>query len=117
MLWKFSIRNEYSNKVLATLTYDWNKDEYHMSVADTTVVEDHPPALIGMCINMGIREICDKWCRLFIHDRVIPPNRQNIGTILREIGVKYYHECFMLKFFPSSTLDMGLVEYIGEFEE
>ena len=65
---------------------------------DVVVEEDCPPGLICIFLEDNKYEVNDKFCRLFIRDRVIPPNRQNIGQILREIGEEYYHECFMLKY-------------------
>ena len=117
MLWRFSIHNEDCDKILAVLEYDWDLDKYVMHIQpDVVVEEDCPPGLICIFLEDNKYEVNDKFCRLFIRDRVIPPYRQNIGQILREIGEEYYHECFMLKYFPKSTLDWAMVELI-EIEE
>ena len=66
-------------------------DEYHISIP-FTVDPDHLRAIPGILARKGIREIDDKWSRLFVKERVVPPERQNIGMILREAGMSYYSE-------------------------
>lgn len=66
-------------------------DEYHISIP-FTVDPDHLPAIPGILARKGIREIDDKWARRFVKERVVPPERQNIGMILREAGMSYYSE-------------------------
>ena len=108
MLWTFSIRNVDSDKVYAHLTYDWDKDIYSMKI--DSAIPDGAPAIIQVLANQGECTMNDKLCRCFIRDRIIPANRQNIGMILRSIGEKYYHECFMLKHYSTSVLDSAFIE-------
>lgn len=81
-----STGNEY-----AVLSYDEDKDEYHVSIPES-VNPDNLPAILGILARKGIREIDDKWARRFVKERVVPPDRQNIGMILREVGIGYYSE-------------------------
>lgn len=50
------------------------------------------PAIPGELVKMGIRSIDDKWARRFVKERVVPPDRQNIGMIMRKVGMEYYSE-------------------------
>ncbi len=78
--------NEY-----AILSYDEDTDQYHISIPPS-VNPDNLPAIPGILARKGIREIEDKWARRFVKERVVPPDRQNIGMILREVGMSYYSE-------------------------
>ena len=78
--------NEY-----AILLYDEEKDEYAISIPES-VNPDDLPAIPGILARKGIREIGDKWARQFVKERVVPPDRQNIGMILRQVGIGYYSE-------------------------
>lgn len=78
--------NEY-----AILSYDEDDDKYTITIPDS-VNPDDLPAIPGILAREGIREIEDKWARRFVKERVVPPDRQNIGMILREVGMDYYRE-------------------------
>lgn len=75
----------------AILSYDEDTDEYTITIPDS-VSPDDLPAIPGILARKGIREIGDKWARRFVKERVVPPDRQNIGMILREVGIPYYSE-------------------------
>ena len=79
------------NNEYAVLSYDEDTDQYHISIPES-VNPDDLPAIPGILARKGIREIDDKWARRFVKERVVPPERQNIGMILREVGIGYYSE-------------------------
>lgn len=83
------------NNEYAVLSYDEDKDRYHISIPQS-VNPDELPAIPGILARKGIREIDDKWARRFVEERVVPPDRQNIGMILREAGMGYYSEFLLL---------------------
>lgn len=56
----------------------------------------------------------DKETRLFLSARAVPAGRQNMGQILRENGLRFYHECFMLKIQPQCVMDDAYVEFVKE---
>lgn len=85
-----SATNEY-----ACLSYDEDKDTYHVSIPES-VNPDDLPAILGILARQGIREIDDRWARRFVEERVVPPSRQNIGMILRDAGMGYYSEFLLL---------------------
>ncbi|MDE6052275.1 MAG: hypothetical protein K2G55_00635 [Lachnospiraceae bacterium] len=100
--------NEY-----ASLSYDEDMDEYHVSIP-SSVNPDDLPAILGLLARKGIREIEDKWARRFVRERVVPPDRQNIGMILRDAGMGYYSE-FLLLVYTSGRCAMDEF-YIEEIE-
>ena len=44
------------------------------------------------------QEIDDKWARRFVKERVVPPDRQNIGMIMRQLHMKKYSEFPILEY-------------------
>lgn len=75
----------------AILSYDEENDRYAISIPES-VHPDDLPAIPACLASKGIREIEDKWARRFVKERVVPPDRQNIGMILRDVGMQYYDE-------------------------
>lgn len=49
-------------------------------------------------VRKGVYDVDDYWARRFVKERVIPPERQNIGSILRTIGAPYYTEFAILEY-------------------
>ena len=55
--------------------------------------------LIPYCFTQkGVFELDDAQCRMFVKERVVPPNRQNIGQIMRVVGMTYYNEFQLLEY-------------------
>ncbi len=47
-------------------------------------------------VKRGIYSIDDEWTMKWVRQRIIPAERQNIGAILRDNGLKYYDEYKLL---------------------
>ena len=89
---RFAIKEENSEYPLwAVLTYDEESDVYGGEIPEE-IDPDHLPAIFGILARKGIYRVEDKWARRFVKERVVPPDRQNIGMILRDVGMTYYHE-------------------------
>ena len=50
------------------------------------------PLIIAAFIEKNQRVIGKEWSLRWVRERVIPPDRQNIGQILRENNMKFYDE-------------------------
>ena len=50
------------------------------------------PFIFNLYVQKGIRHLNDEQTRRWIKDRITPPSRQNIGMILKEVGIKQYDE-------------------------
>lgn len=113
MLWRFLIHKD-GGPVVAELSYNWDTDKYSCIIADDAVVSlnDLPVVLYYHVTLNDSRVLSDEQCRLFIRGRVIPAGRHNIGMILRDMGVPYYHECFMMRYMPRSDKDEFLTEFL-----
>lgn len=116
MLRKFELidDNIEPQKEHAVLMYDEEKDIYSVHIPDT-VDSNNLPAILSLLAMKGIREIDDKWARRFVQERVVPPDRQNIGAIMREVGMTYYSE-FPLLLYTSGRCCMDDF-YIREIVE
>ncbi len=93
MLRKFAIKDESyeSWEDFAILTYEEDTDQYAIEIPES-VDPDRLPAIPGMLARNGIRSIDDRFARQFVKERVVPPERQNIGQIMRQVGMGYYSE-------------------------
>lgn len=89
---KFAIRSElYKEKDLAFLYYDEEKKEYEIEVPETTRSQE-APLIIAAFIEKGQRKIGKEWSLRWVQERVTPPDRQNIGQILRVNHMTEYDE-------------------------
>lgn len=89
---RFAIKEENSRYPLwAILIYDEKADRYGVEIPEN-IDPDHLPAILGILARKGIYSVQDKWARRFVKERVVPPNRQNIGMIMRDVGMTYYSE-------------------------
>ena len=81
----------------AILTYDEEQDQYAVHIPES-VDSNALPAILSLLAKQGIREIDDKWARRFVKERVVPSDRQNIGMIMRQLGMKKYSEFPILEY-------------------
>ncbi len=100
MLKKFLIKETGFNREeegYAVLSYDEERDIYGVEIP-RTVNPDHLPAILGILARQGTYTVGDKWARRFVKERVVPPDRQNIGMILKDVGIGYYSEFPLLEY-------------------
>lgn len=91
-MYKFAIKNRvYHDKTVAWLFYDEEKREYEIQVAEDAKSEE-APLIIAEFIKRNQRVIDKEWSLRWVRERVIPPERQNIGQILKENNMKFYDE-------------------------
>ena len=81
----------------AILTYDEEHDQYAVHIPES-VDSNALPAILSLLAKQGLREIDDKWARRFVKERVVPPDRQNIGMIMRQLHMKKYSEFPILEY-------------------
>lgn len=59
--------------------------------------KDNPPAMIARFMTNGRTELDAELAKLWVCDRIIPKDRQNIADILRENQLTTYREIDMLE--------------------
>ena len=93
---KFAVKNGfYDDKVVAYLLYDEKDRVYQIEVPEDVRSVEAPP-IIADLVDKGERRIGKEWSLRWVRQRVIPPERQNIGQILRENGMDRYDEFLLL---------------------
>lgn len=96
-MYRFAVKNKiYADKTVAYLLYDEDKRAYRIEVPEDVRSVEAPP-IIADFIERGQKEIGEEWSLRWVKQRVIPPERQNIGQILRENGMAYYDEFPLLR--------------------
>ncbi|MBO4830961.1 MAG: DUF2442 domain-containing protein [Oscillospiraceae bacterium] len=54
------------------------------------------PLLLSSFVQNGEHTVNSYWSRIWVQQRIVPPDRQNIGQILRDNGLKSYDEFSLL---------------------
>ncbi|MBQ9720967.1 MAG: DUF2442 domain-containing protein, partial [Oscillospiraceae bacterium] len=54
------------------------------------------PLVLSSFLKKGETSVNSYWSRLWVQQRIVPPDRQNIGQILRDNGLKEYDEYGLL---------------------
>jgi len=95
-MYKFAIRNERcGEKDVAFLYYDETRREYRIEVPETTQSWE-APLIIADFIRKNQRSIGREWSLRWVQERVTPPERQNIGQILKANNMTEYDEFKLL---------------------
>lgn len=84
-----------ANPVHAFFTYETDKKEFGLFIPKEVEPDDLP---ITFCLYalQGYRKLNDEQTRRWVKARIIPPERQNIGMILRNMERTEYDEFEML---------------------
>lgn len=92
----FAIKSDSNGeKVLGYLFYYQKVDEFYVelpSYAD----EWETPLLLSSFAKRQQYTVNRYWSRIWVQQRIIPPDRQNINSILRDNGLKTYDEFALL---------------------
>lgn len=91
MLRTFWIKHMIEGYTCGKMTYNEETKEFKI-YTDPNCNTYRMPAIMGCCARLGEYELTPEHCRMFIRARVIPPDRQNIGQILKKFGLKEYDE-------------------------
>lgn len=89
---KFAIKNEYyEGKTVGYLYYDEQHKEYEIEIPAAVKSCEAPP-IISDFIKKNQRKIDREWSYRWVCQRVTPPERQNIGQILKANQMTEYDE-------------------------
>ena len=91
-MYKFAIKNKvYNDKTVGYLYYDETAKNYRIEIPDD-VKSAEAPLILSDFIRKGKRELDHKWSLRWVQGRVTPPERQNIGQVLKNNGMEFYSE-------------------------
>ena len=86
------LRNEYEKREdLAYIFYYPRKKEWYIELPEG-IDEWELPFILDSFARNGEWSINSYWSRRFVTERIVPPNRQNIGAILRDNNLEEYDE-------------------------
>ena len=93
----FAIRDEADprRKDLAFLLYYEHTRQFYIELPNQADPWD-TPLLLSSFAEKGVESVNSYWSRLWVQQRIVPPDRQNIQQILRENGLKEYDEYALL---------------------
>ena len=76
---------------LAWLLYYEEERAFHIEICDN-VDEWDVPLILSSFVRRGKRALDPYWSRMWVEQRIVPPDRQNLGMILKENGLQEYDE-------------------------
>jgi len=87
----FAIKDEKNKRALpaAYLLYYPNFDRFYIELSDDVDAWDLPP-ILSTFAERKEKTIGSYWSREWVLQRIVPSDRQNIGQILRDNGMKNY---------------------------
>ena len=93
----FAIRDESADdrKDLAYLIYFENTRSFYIELPDMSD-EWEVPLLLSSFVKKGEHSVNSYWSRLWVTQRIVPTDRQNIGQILKDNGLSEYDEMSLL---------------------
>ncbi len=93
----FAIRDESekNNPILGYLVY-YEKDKNFYIELPTNADPWRTPLLLSSFVKRGEQTVNAYWSKLWVQQRIVPSDRQNIGKILKENGLNEYDEYELL---------------------
>lgn len=92
----YVIRDDlYPGKNLAYLMYYEKEKQFYIEIDEKTD-EWELPVSLSPFLKKGIRSVNSYWSRVWVQQRIVPTDRQNLGHILRDNGLKEYDEFRLL---------------------
>ena len=93
----FAIRDESAQeqKDLAYLLYYEQEKRFYIELPENADAWE-TPLLLDSFVKRGETTVNSYWSRIWVEQRIVPPDRQNIGEILRDNHLKEYDEYALL---------------------
>ena len=93
----FAIRTEHdpSNTDIAYLFYYEQEKRFYIELPDDADPWN-TPLILSSLLKRGERTVNSYWSKIWVQQRIIPSDRQNLGQILKESGLNSYDEFQLL---------------------
>ena len=93
----FAVKDEadVSAKTLAWLIYYETEKRFYVELPDDADLWE-TPLLLSSFLKRGERTVNAYWSQLWVRQRIVPQDRQNLGQILRDNGLEAYDEFELL---------------------
>ena len=83
------------NRDLAWLLYYEREDTFHIEISED-VDEWEAPLILSSFVKRGMRALDPYWSRVWVEQRIVPRDRQNLGMILKANDLKDYDAHLLL---------------------
>ena len=93
----FEIRNYAENRRLLGYLFYYDRSKRFFTELLSDSDEWSAPFIFAGHVKKGEYSIDSVWSKKFVNQRIIPPDRQNLGSILKENGLKAYDEYKLLQ--------------------
>lgn len=87
---KFYVKNEGSPEVLAVLEYAHDTHIFALHISRD--LPKNAPLFLTAYANTGFYDLTPEQAIVWVRNRIVPPNRANIGEILASYGLNKYDE-------------------------
>lgn len=92
----FAIKNEEEkNKPVAYLVYYERNKMFYIELVDG-ITEWDVPFILDSFVKRGEKTVSPYWSKQWVRQRIVPPDRQNIASILKDNGLSEYDEFALL---------------------
>ena len=85
-----------SSRILGYLIYYENPRTFYIELPENADPWE-TPLILDSFVKRGETSVGSYWSRLWVEQRIVPPDRQNIGQILKENGLSEYDEFSLLE--------------------
>lgn len=93
----FAVRDEEASvqKDLAYLIYYEQEKRFYIELP-TDADEWETPLLLSSFVKLGEKTVNAYWSKIWVQQRIVPTDRQNLGQVLKENGLAEYDEFSLL---------------------
>lgn len=91
----FAIKNEEDNKTLAYLLYYEKEKSFYIELPEDADPWE-TPLILSSFAKKNITTINSYWSRMWVQQRIVPSDRQNLGQVLKENNLVEYDEFELL---------------------
>lgn len=93
----FAIKDEMQdkNQILGYLVYYEKEKNFYIELPENASPWE-TPLLLASFVKKGEHTINAYWSKLWVQQRIVPPDRQNIGLVLKDNGIENYDEYELL---------------------
>ena len=91
----FAIKDEELTSILAYLLYYEQAKSFYIELPDDADPWE-TPLLLSSFLKRGEHTVNAYWSRMWVQQRIIPSDRQNLGQILKANGLDEYDEFHLL---------------------
>lgn len=85
------------DRKIGILSYNTNTKNFKLKILTGYPITEYP-IILHLALERGYTELPQDWVDIWVKERLIPPNRQNICDILTAAGLKTYDEFGMLMY-------------------